>query len=318
MTPRAVLLVLAPLVGCVARAPASRHDVPVVVFYDENGNGALDADEVVRLPGVRVELAGRVTTTVAGGRAVLTNMPAGRHSITVDTGSLPPFCAAGPPLAVEVGAGVEAAVPVTLPIGDNVPNTYMAFGDSITRGVGYSDDQSYRGQLESRLGAHFGRARVVDQGSPHGRSNQGAQRIATSLAAVRPAYTLVLYGTNDWNFPPCKQVDGCFTIRSLRRILDAVKQARSLPVLATIPPANQGFEHRSPPERNEWVAGINEEVRALAREEGALLVDLHAAFMARPSLRPLFTDHVHPSASGFELIADSFFAALTAARSPTR
>ncbi len=105
---------------------------------------------------------------------------------------------------------------------------------------------------------------------------------------------------------------------SLRRILNAVMEARSLPVLATIPPANQGFDHRSPPERNEWVAGINEEVRALAREEGALSVDLHAAFVARPSLRPLFTDHVHPSAAGFELIADSFFAALTAARSPTR
>jgi lysophospholipase L1-like esterase len=312
---RTTLVAFLPFLACAGASPRAieRHPVAVVVFYDEDGDGVLDGDEVVRLPGVRVAIEERSATTGARGRAEVPDVPAGRHAVTVDAGSLPPFYVAGHAVTAVVPTR-EVLVPATLPIGPNRPNAYMAFGDSITSGVGYADGQSYRARLESMLASHFGAATVIDQGSSHSRSNQGAQRIAASLAAARPAYTLVLYGTNDWNFPACKQVEGCFTVRSLRRILRAVKEARSLPCLATLPPSNLGFDHRTPPERNEWVAGINEDIRALAREEGALLVDLHAAFPPPPELRGFFTDHVHPNGAGFERIAGAFFEALTRRR----
>lgn len=279
----------------------------MVVFYDENGNGVFDADEAVRLPGVGITVAGRRATTGPDGVAHLADVTGFRQAVTLDVRTLPPFYASGQAATLQRG---EAHVPVTLPIGANAPNTYMAFGDSITSGVGYTDGQAYRAGLEQRLAAHLGKAKVIDQGSSKSRSNQGAQRVEASLAAVRPAYTLVLYGTNDWNFPACKQVQGCFTVRSLRRILRAVKAAGSLPCLATIPPVNEGFDQRAPPERNAWVAGVDEQIRALAAEEGALLVDVHAAFRAQPDAKALFTDHVHPSEAGFDLIARTFFEAL--------
>ncbi len=317
---RTALLALAPLLACAGGASSKaargeRHDVAVVVFYDENGNGARDEEEHVRLPGVQVTAAGRSATTAVAGRAVITGVAGGRAAVTIDAHTLPPFYAAPSSLSVEVPAHDDVAVPVTLPIRSNEPNTYMAFGDSLTSGVGYTDGQAYRARLQTKLAAHFGKAKVIDQGSSRSRSNQGAQRIAASLAAVKPAYTLILYGTNDWNFPACKQVEGCFTIRSLRRILHAVKEAGSLPCLATLLPAKPGFDQRTPPERNEWVAGIDEEIRALAREEGALLIDLHAAFTSRPVLKELFTDHVHPNEAGFELMAQTFFEALSGAKS---
>jgi phospholipase/lecithinase/hemolysin len=52
----------------------------------------------------------------------------------------------------------------------------------------------------------------------------------------------------------------------------------------------------------------------MAREEGALLVDVYGAFMKEPSLSALFIDHVHPNPAGHELIAITFFDALTRPR----
>src|SRR5262245_52737407 len=47
--------------------PVAGNPVSGVVFYDENGNGSLDALETVRLPGVTVSVGGRTGQTAAGG-----------------------------------------------------------------------------------------------------------------------------------------------------------------------------------------------------------------------------------------------------------
>jgi hypothetical protein len=56
---------------------------------------------------------------------------------------------------------------------------------------------------------------------------------------------------------------------------------------------------------------MNELVRPMARQEGALLADLEAAFLREPALPPLFSDHIHPSDRGYEIIAREFFRAIT-------
>src|SRR5206468_3708601 len=117
-------------------------------------------------------------------------------------------------------------------------NVYMGFGDSITIGDFSSDDRGYRGRLEDKLIAHFGRASVPSEGVEATRSNSGADRIDASLRRVRPAYTLILYGTNDWNVSACKNTPPCFTIDSLRDIALSARGASSLPVLSTIIPAD--------------------------------------------------------------------------------
>jgi lysophospholipase L1-like esterase len=59
------------------------------------------------------------------------------------------------------------------------------------------------------------------------------------------------------------------------------------------------------------VKTVNDLIRRIAREEGILLVDHEAAFLAQASLAPLFTDQVHPNDAGYALIADTYFRALT-------
>jgi lysophospholipase L1-like esterase len=226
---------------------------------------------------------------------------------------LPPFYAAPAPVPATVPQpdGTDVMVPLTLAIGNNVPNTYMGFGDSITAGEGSSDDAGYRDRLAAKLGQHFGRATVINQGIAGTRSNFGAGRIDGSLIDQRPAYTLILYGTNDWNQNECKTAFPCFTLASLRQMVLAARYFDSLPVLATIPPCNVGFDERATPERNEFYFKMNELIRPMAREEGAVLVDLEAAFLREPDLASLFVDHIHPSDAGYEIIASEFFAAIS-------
>jgi len=82
-------------------------------------------------------------------------------------------------------------------------------------------------------------------------------------------------------------------------------------VLATIIPANPAFPDQVPPQRNVWVHQIDALIRPMAQQEGALLVDLEAAFLAHGNLPSLFSDHVHPNDQGYAIMAQQFFKAIT-------
>jgi len=289
--------------------------VTVVVFYDENGNGALDAGEATRVPDVEVGLGGRTARSAVGtGRAVIDGVAAGSFTPTLTASTLPPFYAPGRLAPVQVPASGEVAVPLVLPVGGNRPNTYMAFGDSITEGDNYPGDPSYRGPLGDKLRQHFGRATVINEGVGSTKSNQGASRVDGPLSGDRPAYTLILYGTNDYGQSECNNVSKlattCFTIPSLRDIVLSAKGASSLPVLATIPPCNVGYDFRAPPQRNDWISAVDVQIRDLARQQGIPLADVEKGFLAAGNASDLFVDHIHPSAQGEEIIATAFFQAI--------
>ena len=200
----------------------------------------------------------------------------------------------------------DVRVPVVLPLGTRVVrNKYMGFGDSLSFGT-------YQGRLESLLRAYFGAAQVVDEGMSGTRSLAGAGRIADALDYARPAYTLILYGTNDWNEQSCKDDRfPCYTIDSLRTMIRETKAIGSLPFLATLPPVNVGFNEQAPPEREDWTKRMNDEIRKLARAEGVVLVDLHKAFAAAPNPKALYTDYVHPRGQGQDVMAQEFFKGIT-------
>jgi acyl-CoA thioesterase-1 len=297
--------------------PPATYSLSVLVFYDENANGVLDPQEGVRLPSVTVTAAGRSAQTGEAGVATLDGLPAGTLTVAVQASSLPAFWREGQSAPLSVPQTSQALVPVTLPIGANRPNVYMAFGDSITVGEGSSDGTGYLGILERRLAAHFGRATVENEGISATRSNRGAARVVDSLTGRTPAYILIQYGTNDWNDTACRNVVPCFTIDSLGTMVREAKAAGTMPVLATIIPVNVGYDARVPESRQNWVSQQDELIRSLAVQEGALLVDLEKAFLRAPELGDLFFDHIHPNDAGYEIIAEAFFEALTRPRGTT-
>jgi lysophospholipase L1-like esterase len=295
--------------------PDPGFTVQALVFYDEDGSGVLETGEPIRVPDVEVTVGGRsARTEKRTGRVQVTGVPAGTHPLGLRGDTLPPFFVAGPSPSVTVPTadGATVALSVTLPIGSNRPNVYMAFGDSLTAGDGLPSSQAWPARLQALLEQHFGGAVVNNRGATGTNSFEALERLDRNLRGSEPAYTFILYGTNDWNDPVCQDDPDCHTVPNLRTVVRRVKAFRSLPFMATLPPVNPAL---TPPGRNDWVAAINERIRVMAREEGAFLVDLHATFMRQPSLPPLYIDHVHLSQAGHDLAAGVWFEAVAHGRS---
>lgn len=308
-----LVLAVAAAIGCgrssgvSTPAPAQpTFNIKVDLFYDENGDGAPNAGENVRLPNVRLRAGSATAVTTSTGEASLF-VTAGSQALTADPSSLPPYFTVAP-LAIDASAAGDIALAARLPIGSNRPNTYMGVGDSTTSISGYLDD------LRVQLDAYFGAAHTINEGIFGSRSEEGSARIYDDLAHDRPAYTLILYGVNDWNEAFCQSRFPCGTVDNLRYMVQAAKAMNSLPIIATILPVNVGYSKDATPERNVWIANMNALIRKMAAEEGAVLVDLEKAFLAQPDLRPLFIDYVHPSPEGRALMAHEFFLSITTRR----
>ncbi len=100
---RRLLLLALPFVSCGGggggspvqpTAPPSgpTGTVQVTVFYDENANGQLDGNEMVRIPNVTVALGSASAKTQQGtGIALVQGIPYGTQTVTVQTETLPPY-----------------------------------------------------------------------------------------------------------------------------------------------------------------------------------------------------------------------------------
>lgn len=286
--------------------------VNFVAYLDENGDGAFDPFEGTRIPNVEVAVgSAKARTSATTGQASL-QAPTGTQSLQVTASSLPPFYRPPAAMNIIVPPSGTIMVPITLPRGTNRANVYMAFGDSITKGepeVG--DGSGYREILQGMLRSHFGAGEVANEGRDATDSEEGAGQIGRSLANVHPSFTLIHYGTNDWNDLRCRSLP-CYTTSSLRAIVQQINRTRGHAFLATILPSNTGFDNRAPESRNEWVAAQNVIIRQIADDEGAVLVDLNGAFLkSGRALSTLFVDHVHPSAVGYQIMAQTWFDAIT-------
>jgi lysophospholipase L1-like esterase len=288
--------------------------VGVTVFQDDNGNGRLDAGEAVRLPQVDVVIAGKKGRTDGGGHAVVENVPAGTHPVSVDSVTLPPYYVLGAPVDTAAPASGEVMLPLRLNIGSNNPSVYMGYGDSLTLGLGSGDKSGYRPGLEARLGGWFGAGTVITQGIDGGTTFAAPAGLDKALKRIHPAYALIMMGTNDWNLPVCQDKVPCPTIDNLESMVVTAKANGSLVILATIPPANPAINA----DRNIWVEGMNGLIKQMGARQGVVVADVYALLKSQPNLPSLYTSgdkaDVHFNSAGYDVIAQAWFDAITHGR----
>ena len=292
--------------------PVTGSTVSVIIFYDRNANGVLEPGDHA-IPDGDVVIAGKTAKSAVGsGAATVANVPAGTHDVTLRAESVPPFFNVTTVPSVQAPSDAPVRIGLTLPIRNNRPDYYVAFGDSITRGEGVNAAQSYPARLQQRLAAHFGDAFVNNRGGDSTNSFEGVERFRRNVPANEPAYVLILYGTNDWHDPACQAITPqCQTVPNLRQMVRLARAEGTLPFLATIVPTNPAL---TPQGRNDWVDATNVALKAMAAAEGAFVVDLNQAFKNQPNLPALFSDDVHPNAAGYDLIAQGFFEAIAHGR----
>lgn len=135
---------------------------------------------------------------------------------------------------------------------------------------------------------------------PGERAEQGVTRLPGLLRQHAPQVVLLMEGANDLN---------TFGGSGVRRAADALEamlqEARCRGVramLATLPPQRPGSRSG---QSAHLIEDYNALLRHVAADEGAIVVDVFAAFGNDLSL--IGADGLHPTENGYERIAQAFF-----------
>lgn len=187
-------------------------------------------------------------------------------------------------------SGCEESKEAEHDFGDNNPDLFLAFGDSITRGVELPADESYPNKLAFLLGVT-----VINSGTPGDLSADGLARISNELSNSRPGYVLIMFGSNDIIRGRSESV----TIHNLRAIVQAVKANMSIPLLASPPPAFGDYAYMEGP-----LISLSQAIKNLASEEKVKYVDVYGRFPRDTSLYQ--ADGLHHNASGATVLASIF------------
>ncbi len=212
--------------------------------------------------------------------------------------------------------GFTYVTPITITLTDNV----LAFGDSITFGtttfkvpVGLTTTlytagftTPYTQVLEAMLRARYPSQAITVQnaGVPGEDAFDGQFRLPGTLTAAHDLMVL-LQGVND-------TVTGFSTSEiaaTLTNMVRTAKNAGKLVILCTLTPVFVGDTgiFKSDPVA---VAALNAVIPGIAASEGAILVDVEAAFGNNSAL--MSPDGLHPNDLGYQVMAQAVFNAIVA------
>ena len=192
--------------------------------------------------------------------------------------------------------------------------TFVCFGDSISEGLDVLNQPrfipnppgSYPADLQTLLSARYTTqsVSVLDEGVGGETVADGSRRLSGVLTRNRPDALLLLEGVNDLNQLGASAIP---TVASGLRSMVREARGRGVTVfLATLTPQRAGASRAF---SFALVEPMNDQIRALAPAEGAVLVDLYRDFNGEAGLL-IGADGLHPTVAGYQRIAESFFTAL--------
>ncbi len=162
----------------------------------------------------------------------------------------------------------------------------LAFGDSLTEGVGTSNEQAYPAVLAQLSGRT-----VISSGVPGEVSSEGLNRLPAELERIKPDLLILLHGGNDIlrNQSP----------QALKQNLDAMislAQSQNIPVLLIGVPEKKLFSDAAP---------LYSELAE--RHNLVFIEDLLSELLREPGMK---SDSVHLNAQGYRALAQGIYDAL--------
>jgi acyl-CoA thioesterase-1 len=207
-------------------------------------------------------------------------------------------------LALAVGSAVLLAHPGAA---QTTPKRYIAFGDSITFGVGDDPNRAnpgYPPRLEQLLNSRGISATVINAGLS-GEDTVGALTRVNRILQNGGDFFLLMEGTNDIN----EKVSSETTLFDLDQLAARAEAKGLQAVHVTIPPR---LPSAGTDANNHLTADLAGAVRELAFSKQRRLVDpFEAFFHGTPDFSLLYSDKLHPNAAGYDLMARVFADVLT-------
>jgi acyl-CoA thioesterase I len=162
----------------------------------------------------------------------------------------------------------------------------LAFGDSLTSGVGAPPGSSYPEILESLI-----KRKVIKSGIPGETSGEGLVRLPGELAVYKPRLVLLCLGGNDL----LRRMDLEKTAGNVNRMVQMIRNSGAEVVIIGVPKPGLVLSTAR------FYKTISEDMRVPL--EGSLLPDV----LADSKLR---ADPIHPNAEGYHLLAQGIAAFL--------
>jgi lysophospholipase L1-like esterase len=162
----------------------------------------------------------------------------------------------------------------------------LAFGDSLTAGVGANPGESYPTRLEALIAR-----KVVSSGVPGETSAAGLARLPAALEEAKPALVILCEGGNDF----LQKLDEAQAASNLRAMVRLAQSRGAQVVLVAVP--KPGLL----PSPADFYAAVAKEL-AVPNEETAL-----KKILTDNSLK---SDLVHPNAAGYARLAEAVAALL--------
>jgi lysophospholipase L1-like esterase len=269
---------------------------------------------------------------VTAGQAPLTTSCLPVSGATFPVGTTTVMCKTSDAKARTASCSFTVVVlpPATLPV-----NSFLAFGDSITYGEDGTNVASLGGQhvevqlvgqtypedLERELQTRYAEqlptvtncgfkgeslTMQLDDGS-WAPNPDTLNRYLSTIATGQYGAVLIMEGSNDLDGSEDANVLPV-AVSVLQTMVEKAKSAGLRPFLATVPPmVPPGVSNRT--EGYMLVLPYDNMIRTLAGTESVPLVDVYSAFGTNaPSL--IGFDGLHPNATGYQLIADTFFTSI--------
>jgi acyl-CoA thioesterase-1 len=204
----------------------------------------------------------------------------------------PPHEGVGPGLGTDVTAPPGRP---KLPVSGERP-CIVAFGNSLTAGLGVAPDQSYPAHLQRTLEAAGYAYRVVNAGVS-GETTAGGTRRVSWVLNSKPAIVILELGGNDG----LRGLSLQETKANLERIIQQLQQASVTVVLAGMKlPPNYG---------QDYTAGFEALYQALAKKYRLTLIPFFLDGVAGSSSLNQ-ADGIHPTGEGYRIIVAKIFPTL--------
>lgn len=173
----------------------------------------------------------------------------------------------------------------------------VAFGDSLTAGLGVSRDETYPAQLQRRLDALNYRYRVINAGVSGETTAGGLRRVPWVLGSKPDVVILELGGNDGLRGLSLEQ-----TKDNLSRIIEQLRQGGTTVILAGMKlPPNYG---------QDYIRGFESIYPHLAKHyDLALIPFLLDGVAASPALNQ--ADGIHPTREGYRIVVDQVLKVLT-------
>lgn len=185
---------------------------------------------------------------------------------------------------------------------------YIAFGDSITRGVGEDPERGYPPRLEALLQGAGIDAVVENYGIGGEDTTQGLARINSVLneAALSGDVLILMEGTNDIS----RKISVETTRYDLTQMAERAENRGMTVIHATTIPRLPNAKVDPENITNTW---LNQNIRDMAGRRGRRLADPFEVFSTTPDLFNSYyykgTDDPvgHPNSAGYDILAQIFF-----------